>query len=44
MVAEAQLVVVCVKVPFDFELDPVCLPLKHMDVIFAVFEVRRGAC
>ena len=44
MAAEAQLVVVCVKVPFDFELDLVCLPLKHMDVIFGVFEVGGGAC
>jgi hypothetical protein len=36
---EAQLVVVCVKCPInfgkvDFELDLVCLPLSHMDVIF----------
>jgi len=44
LAAEAQLVVVCVKVPFDFKLDLVCLPLKHMDVIFGVFEVRGGAC
>ena len=36
MAAEAQLVVVCVKVPVDFELDLVCLPLKHMDVIFGM--------
>ena len=42
--AEAQLVVVCIKVPFDFELDLVCLPLKHIDMIFGVFEVRGGAC
>ena len=34
LAVEAQLVVVCVKVPADFELDLVCLPLKHMDVIF----------
>jgi len=36
LAAEAQLVVVCVKVHIDFELDLVCLPLKHMDVIFGV--------
>ena len=36
LAAEAQLVVVCVKVPLDFELDLVCIPLKHMDVIFGM--------
>jgi len=36
LAAEAQLVVICVKVPVDFELDLVCLPLKHMDVIFGM--------
>jgi len=36
LAAAAQLVVVCVKVPVDFELDPVYLPLKHMDVIFGM--------
>ena len=29
LAAEAQLVVVGVKVPVGFELDLVCLPLKH---------------
>jgi hypothetical protein len=36
LVAEAQLLVVCVKVHVDFELDLVCLPLKHMVVIFGM--------
>jgi hypothetical protein len=36
LAAEAQLVVVCVKVSVDFELDLVCFPLKHMDVIFGM--------
>ena len=36
LAAEAQLVVVCVEVPVDFELNLVCLPLKHMDVIFGM--------
>jgi hypothetical protein len=36
LAAEAQLVLVCVKVPVVFELDLVCLPLKHMDVIFGM--------
>jgi len=36
LAAEAQFVVVCGKVPVDFELDLVCLPLKHMDVIFSM--------
>jgi len=36
LTAEAQLVVVGVNVPVDFELDLVCLPLKHMDVIFGM--------
>ena len=36
MAAEAQLVVVSVNVPIDFELDLMCLPLKHMDVIFGM--------
>jgi len=36
LAAEAQLVVVCVKVHVDFELDLVCLPLKHIDVIFGM--------
>jgi len=36
LAAEAQLVVVYVKCPADFELDLVCLPLKHMDVIFGM--------
>jgi len=36
---EAQLIVGCAKCPvhfgnFEFELDLVCLPLKHMYVIF----------
>ena len=34
--AEAQLVVVCVKVLVDFELYLVSLLLKHMDVIFGM--------
>jgi hypothetical protein len=36
LAAEAQLVVVCVKVPVDFEPDLVCLPLKHMDMFFGM--------
>jgi len=36
LAAETQLVVVGVKVHVDFELDLVCLQLKHMDVIFGM--------
>jgi len=36
LATEAQLVIVCVKVPVNFELDLVCLPLKYMDVIFCM--------
>jgi hypothetical protein len=36
LATEAQLVLVCVEVHVDFELDLVCLPLKHMDVIFGM--------
>ena len=36
LATEAQLVVVCGKVPVDFELDLLCLPLKHIDVIFGM--------
>ena len=36
LAAKAQLFAVCVKVHVDFKLDLVCLPLKHMDVIFGM--------
>ena len=36
LAVEAQLVVVCVRVHVEFEFDLVCLPLKHMDVIFSM--------
>ena len=36
LATEAQLVLVCVEVHVDFELDLVWLPLKHMDVIFGM--------